>query len=343
MNRSMDWRGLENSLRTEARFFSRTAANYLTSIFDGVDGMQTREGRPLVVDAGPGTDFHTLYRARVFQSDGKLETALGRPDNHLASPPSLLATAGYMNARGISVFYGANNQNAAIAEVRPPVGSRVAVAQFEIIRTLRLLDLAALGHISVTDGLADFGLAERLESAMFMRSLSKHITRPAMPDDEPLGYVATQAIVDFLATDTSVPIDGIMFPSVQAARDALNVILFHKAARVESMNVPEETEISVSTGRWTEDGWVEEYEVHELAPPVSNNIEQDLGWPDLDVIAEATPPDSRGADWREESLRIVPESVRVHRVKRVEFTTDEFTVKRLYREKQTSVDSWTGR
>jgi len=70
------------------------------------------------------------------------------------------------------------------------------VAQFEIIRTLRLLDLAALGHVRVTEDLADFGLAERLDSAMFMRSLSKHITRPAMPDDEPLGYVATQAIVD---------------------------------------------------------------------------------------------------------------------------------------------------
>jgi hypothetical protein len=32
-----------------------------------------------------------------------------------------------MNARGISVFYGANNQKAAIAEVRPPVGSQIAV------------------------------------------------------------------------------------------------------------------------------------------------------------------------------------------------------------------------
>lgn len=39
-----------------------------------------------------------------------------------------------MNARGVSVFYGANDPTAAIAEVRPPVGSQVAVAQFEIIR-----------------------------------------------------------------------------------------------------------------------------------------------------------------------------------------------------------------
>jgi hypothetical protein len=75
-----EWRSFENSLKTEARFFSRTAADHLKSIFDGIGELQTRDGRPLVVDAGPGTDFHTLYRARVFQSDDKLEAALGRPD-----------------------------------------------------------------------------------------------------------------------------------------------------------------------------------------------------------------------------------------------------------------------
>jgi len=49
-----------------------------------------------------------------------------------------------MNARGVSVFYGAIDPRVALAEVRPPVGSRVAVARFEIIRPLRLLDLNAL-------------------------------------------------------------------------------------------------------------------------------------------------------------------------------------------------------
>ncbi|QIO30301.2 RES domain-containing protein [Bradyrhizobium sp. 1(2017)] len=203
--------------------------------------------------------------------------------------------------------------------------------------------MAALGHVRVTEDLADFGLAERLDSAMFMRSLSKHITRPAMPDDEPLGYVATQAIVDFLAADTSAPIDGIIVPSAQSLPDALNVILFHKAARVESMSDSEQTEISVSMGHWTEDGWVEEYEVRETAPPVFDNVEQEPGWPDLDIIAAATPVDSRDVDRREESLRIVPESVRVHRVKRVEITTDEFAVRRRSREEQTSVASRPGR
>jgi hypothetical protein len=346
MTQGMDWRSLENSLKTEARFFSRTAANHLTSIFDGIGELETREGVPLVVDAGPGTDFHTLYRARVFQSDDKLEAALGRPDIHLGSPPEPLAAAGRMNARGISVFYGASNQKAAIAEVRPPVGSQIAVAQFEMIRKLRLLDLTALSDIRVTGSLADFGLAGRMEDAVFLRSLSGRITRPAMPDDEPSEHLATQAIIDFLATEASAPIDGIMFPSLQTLGHDLNVVLFHKAARVGPMNVPDRTEISASTGRWAEDGWVEDYEVLEKVPPFharADENEQKLGSPGSAAIAEAVPLDPRNADRRDETLRIVPESVQVHRIKSVEFATDVFTVKRHRRQKRDSIDFWRGR
>lgn len=59
-----EWYRFENSLKTEARFFSRTAATHLAAIFDGVDALRRRQGQPLVVDAGPGTPFHTLSRAR---------------------------------------------------------------------------------------------------------------------------------------------------------------------------------------------------------------------------------------------------------------------------------------
>jgi hypothetical protein len=333
--RRMDWRRFENSLKTEARFFSRTLANRLTSIFDGIDKLQTRDGRSLVADAGPGTDFHTLYRARAFQSDDKLEIALGRPDIHLGPPLPPLAAAGRMNARGISAFYAASNQRAAIAELCPPVGCRIAVARFEIIRKLRLLDLTALRDISVTADIADFGLAGRKESAVFLRSLSERIARPVMPDDEPLEYLATQAIADFLATEDSVSIDGIIFPSAQSTGDACNVVLFHKAARVQAMNVPEGTEISASMGRWTEDGWVDDYEVVEEISPLRKN-EQATGSFGFGAIADAMPPDPLDSGWRCASLRIVPESMEVHRVKHVEFATDQFTVKRHRRENKTA-------
>ena len=104
------------------------------------------------------------------------------------------------------------------------------------------------------------------------------------------------------------------------------------------MNVPERTEISASAGRWTEDGWVEEYEVLEKAPPVSGKVDRSEQEPDFDAIAEATPLDRRDANRRDDSLRIAPESVKVHRVQHVEILTDAFTVKRHRQEKRDSVN-----
>ena len=50
-----EWENFERALKTEARFFSRTAAAHLASIFQGIETMSARDGRPLVIEAGPGT------------------------------------------------------------------------------------------------------------------------------------------------------------------------------------------------------------------------------------------------------------------------------------------------
>jgi hypothetical protein len=334
-----EWRSFENSLKTKARFFSRTASKHLASIFDGIDALPTRDGRPPVVDAGPGTDFRTLYRARVFQCDGKLDAALCRPDQQLGPPPAFLAVAGRMNAHGISVFYGANDPKVAVAEVRPPVGSRVAVAQFQIIRKLRLLDLTALCDVRPEGSIFDVGFSARLEHAQFLRSLSGRMTRPVMPDDEPFDYLVTQAVADFLATESSASIDGIIFPSVQAAGHVLNIVLFHKSACVEPMDIPEGTQIKVLAGQVGEEGWEEDYSVSEAVPPAPDEADKRDTKPwrsDLVSIA-ADPSQENDSDMREATLRIVPESITVHRVRRVEFETEEFPVRRHRREKLTTM------
>lgn len=325
-----EWRRFENSLKTEARFFSRTAAAHLAAIFDGVDELRTGQGHPLVVDAGPETGFHTLFRARVFQADDKLEMAMCRPDQQLGSPPALLAAAGRMNARGISVFYGANDPKAAIAEVRPPVGSKVAVAQFEIIRKLRLLDLTALKNVQMRGSIFDFDFARRLERAQFLKSLSSRITQPVMPDDEPFEYLATQAVADFLATESSVPIDGIIFPSVQIAGDLLNVVLFHKAARVEAMEIPSGTEIRASTGHSSNEGWEDDYSVIEEVPPELKGGEKQAEipeWPNFAAMP-ALAGTEIDSDQRKPALRVMPDCVWVHHVEGVVFKTDEYQIRR---------------
>lgn len=324
-----EWRHFEHSLKTEARFFNRAAAAHLASIFGGIDKMSTTDGRALVIDAGPQTAMTAIYRARVFQSDEGLKEALCRPDHHLGSPPAVLASAGRMNARGISVFYGANDPGVAIAEVRPPVGSQVAVARFDIIRPLRLLDLTALGVVTEDGSVFDPGWAYRLERATFLRSLSQRITRPVMPDDESFEYLPTQAIADFLATENEPVLDGIVFPSVQAAGDALNVVLFHGAACVEAMDIPEGAEIEASTGLTTEDGWEADYSVSEcvLSKKPSQERHDEDQWPDLAAFA-VDAWHAHDVYFRDATLRIDPESVKVHVVRGVAFRCDAYDVRR---------------
>jgi hypothetical protein len=341
-----EWREFERSLKTEARFFSRLAAKHLASVFGRIHEMEAADGRPLVIEAGPNRALSAIYRARVFQSADKLEEALCRPDLLLGSPPPSLAAPGRMNAQGISVFYGANGPGVAIAEVRPPVGSEVAVARFNIVCALRLLDLTALSAVHVKGSVFDPTLASRMERATFLRSLSQRLTRPVMPNDELLAYLPTQAIADFLATENDPVLDGIIFPSVQVADKALNVVLFHKAARVATIDLPPDTEITARSGYYDGDGWNVEYSVSEEVPK-QEEAKQELPRkesttgafdPDLFLAAAHEPSDPESTDYREITLRIDLESVKVHVVRAVRFDCEEYEVHRRRSEKHENPD-----
>jgi hypothetical protein len=316
-----EWHSFESALRTEARYFSRKAAAQLSSIFGNLDDLLTVDGNPLVIDAGPGTTLATFFRARVFQSDVQLMDALCRPDHKLGPPPALFSTAGRMNARGISVFYGSNAAGAAIAEVRPPVGSQVAVVRFDVIRPIRLLDLTALKAAIGGGSVFDPNSIHRKERAMFLRSLSERMTRPVMPDDEAFAYLATQAVADFLATEDAPTFDGILFPSVQVSDGSLNVVLFHKSARVEELDIPAGTTIEARTYDVDEDGRHPDYSVREEVPAVVQAVEP------ADPF-EAYARFGHEGDVRQTTLRVVLDSLRVHQLRRVEFVTHEFEVER---------------
>jgi hypothetical protein len=230
-----------------------------------------------------------------------------------------------MNARGISVFYGATDASTALAEIRPPVGSHVVTGQFSILRPRQLLDLAALQEIHVDGSIFDPGYRIQLERATFLRSFGQRVTRPVMPDDEALDYIVTQVVADFLATDSANPIDGIIYRSAQTSSDARNVVLFHKAARVERFDRPYGTEVHSSLGHWTEDGWETEYEVIESVPP------PDAKEPDDPLDAMVYMLDKGlheiDRDSGESTLRLDTDSVRIHEIEAVAFQTHESQVR----------------
>ncbi|SMD00410.1 RES family NAD+ phosphorylase [Rhizobium sp. RU36D] len=319
-----EWNEFERSLKTEARFFSRSAMSHLAELFEGMDDLKTRNKTTVLVEAGPGFPIASLYRARSFPRYSDIHGALARPDLHLGPPPASVARAGRMNAHGISVFYGATDPLIALAEVRPPVGCSVAIARFEIAKSVTLLDLTSLSDAMMNGSIFDPTFLDRLQRAEFLRRIGDRITVPVMPDDENLGYLATQAIADFLATIDQPDIDGILFPSVQAKGDARNVVLFHKSSRVRPMDIPAGTKIDVNDGFSTEDGWETDYSVYERTPrvpPAPPNPASSAPW--FQQAFDIFDPDPR-----EFTLNVDAQSLEVHVVEAVSYQTEKNRVRR---------------
>jgi len=332
-----DWDRFEQSLKSEARFFSRKAQAVLSNIFDGIADARTKAGEPVIFTAGPGTPLTTLFRARVFQSRDRLVAALERPDLEVAPPPSVFAKAGRMNARGVPVFYGATDERIAMAEVRPPVGADVIVARFDLARSVRLLDVAGLGRVFVEGSIFDPTLAAQQKRALFLQTLSTRITRPVMPDAEDFEYLVTQAMADYLADHPSLDLDGILFKSVQSRTKGSNVVLFHKASRAALFDLPPGSAVRANyyAGHWEEDPddtppmWT----VREVIPVPRTNT--DASRDPLSSIADhfASGWFDEEADPRPISLRLDPASLVVHHVSGVRFTTHTTPVKRTRHKK----------
>lgn len=318
------WNRFANSLKFESRFFSAVGLHILNQIFFEIENLHTNDGTPVVIEAGPTRAIKTLYRARVFAGeDKKLEKALEVPWDELGTPPPHFAKAGRMNASGVAVFYGALDADTAVAEVRPPVGSKVAVAQFHLSRDLRLLDVSALQTIKAVGSIFDPETIKKMEKANFFKILSREISRAIMPQEETSEYLPTQAVADYLANEAGL--DGMVFPSVQAGQKSSNVVLFHKSSRVGEVDYPPGTTIGADIMMSTGDGDFPDYKRWIRIPEVPP-IEKNARYPDpfdFDLPDESVP------DRRKISLRIDLVTIEVLHIESVKFGRESHSVKTI--------------
>jgi hypothetical protein len=318
-----EWPVFEKNLKTKSRYMSVAALKTLDKIFQGIETHRTYQNNPVIVTAGPDTAITSLFRARVFQSEESVVAALEKPELSIGPPPPKVAAAGRMNARGIPVFYGATDREVALAEVRPPVGSKVVVAQFDIIRPLRLLDVEALRSLSVGGSPFDSHYMARKQKASFLGDLSGQITKPVMPDDETLNYIPTQVIAEYLASLGKPQVDGMMYPSVQAGDDTRNVVLFNKAAVVVKVQRPTDVTFEVRDYENYEGGPETEYTVKEEfdseyvpSEPKEPTFEQMMAEMNAEV------------EDREPALQLSEQNVWVHHIKKVSIESEDYKVSR---------------
>jgi len=154
-----------------------------------------------------------------------------------------------------------------------------------------------------------------------------------MPNDEPSDYLVTQAIADYLASHAQL--DGILYPSVQAAGAKKNIVIFHHAAGVKQLEFPPNTELDARTYTSTEDGPEADYSVSEvISEPKAQDEkkeEDDLWGLSPAAIEEAE------VDTRESTLDLDLESVEVHHIDAVSFQTTSHPVRR-HRWKKSDLD-----
>jgi len=302
-----EWNSFKNILKYESRFFNEKVEKILKSIFDNIEITTTYTGESVITEVGQDNKIKSLFRARVFQSKDELLDALCKPDKSMGSPPSHLASSGRLNSQGISVFYGSIDKSTTIAEVRPPIGSKVVVAEFNIIRSLKLLDLKKLEIIENNTSVFDPLYKEKTEKITFLSQLCRLITQPVMPHDEASDYLPTQVVAEYLASRSNFNFDGIIFPSVQAD-NGLNITLFHKSSFVEPIILKENTVLEASDTIYEEDGFYLNYEVKGSFPKNAD---------DKIVKFEFLP-----------SLSVNLDSIEVHHIKSVMYFKDEYSVDR---------------
>lgn len=236
------WTKLQDSITKRSRYFNRKAKKILDLVFEDISKYESTGGASLIIEyKEKETNF---FRARVFHSQSDLDAALSKPVQSLGPPPSSEAKAGRLNARGIAVFYGATSKDLAIAEVRPPVGSWVVVASFENIRRIKLLDIEALRSV-VKVSMLDPEFRRKSGKQSLFSSIGDKISAPVMRNDEPIDYLITQTIADYLSEIQRPLVDGILYCSTQVkdSESDRNVVIFHNSSHVKKRHPYEKIEV----------------------------------------------------------------------------------------------------
>lgn len=305
-----DWRFLQDSLKSDARFFNLAAKNVLDSIFEDIESLEVFGNKKPIIVAGPNRKLSKLFRARLFQSVEHLEHAMSNPHRELAAPPQDSARSGRMNPLGISVFYGASRAEVAIAEVRPPVGSNVLVGTFNLVREVRLLDLRALAWIRPHGSVFDPEFAKLKSRAQFLMSFEAAITKPVMPDDEAFEYLPTQAVAEYLSSSPKLKLDGIIYSSAQSATGEQNVVLFRKSSKVKPLC--NDRSITANTETWEDSRFVIDYFIVETVFNTSSKVTDE--------------------DSRQDTLELDLSGLTVHEVQSIQVHCKEYRVRRTVRE-----------
>lgn len=154
-----------------------------------------------------------FYRARIW-TEGQ-----GFDKDQMWAPPALKASAGRANPEGISCLYLANSVDTTLHETRAAVYDYATVAEFELLKDIEVVNLAAIDKISPFQQIDCNLLAINLPH---LKKIGDEISKPLRRHDSPLDYLPTQYISDYIK---SVGFAGIEYKSTMCKK-GVNFAIF---------------------------------------------------------------------------------------------------------------------
>jgi hypothetical protein len=119
-----------------------------------------------------------------------------------------MANEGRANPKGIPYLYVATDKDTAMAEVRPWLGSRISVGQFEIKKDITLVDCSVL-HAKKIVFYSEEPTAGKKEEAVWT-NIDWAFSKPVTPNDSVADYIPTQIIAELFKNNR---VDGIAYKS----------------------------------------------------------------------------------------------------------------------------------
>ena len=208
------WR-FEASVRRAHRFFrSREDAAFLDMVLESSKSFnETLNAGSLLWRAQLG---HDLQRMDLGDDDWMDEPCPYPPERML--PLRDEAVEGRANPKGIPLLYAATDEDTAMAEVRPWVGSLVSVGTFEVLRDLKVVNFAlaqSVNHIFLAEP------SPKKRAAAVWNAIDRAFSTPVTPRDSLADYAPTQVIAEMFR---DAGLDGIAYRS--ALGQGHNVALF---------------------------------------------------------------------------------------------------------------------
>ncbi len=227
---AQNWERFKYLIKHKVRFmFFNESEKYKTPSYDNYSNPYTilKKFRDAIFTHELLIEFKAneldIYRARMHKKQEKQLNFL-----ELGPPPEKIAQANRLSPAGITMFYGALEEETAIIEVldinKPDYF--ITTGRFSNLKPLKLIDFSLLKWISIFDE----GNEKKRETYVLLYQFIEDLIKPISNDgSQHIDYIPTQVVTEYLknsfSSELNQEIHGLIYPSTKR-KGYKNVVLF---------------------------------------------------------------------------------------------------------------------